>query len=143
MLTGHKLLLATGTHGVVQFCTVLEGNPADSTLVGAAIDSVTAAVGRVPRQAALDGGFASIEGLALAKGEGIKDVCFSKRRGMEIAEMANRTWLDESVIPGHRRRRAHAERRRFGAGTSKTPLGARPGPAYPAVGLHPCKASST
>lgn len=93
VLYGHKLLLATGTHGVVQFCTVLEGNPADSTLVGAAIDSVTSAVGRVPRQAALDGGFASIEGLALAKAKGVKDVCFSKRRGMEIAEMAKSTWV--------------------------------------------------
>lgn len=93
VLYGHKLLLATGTHGVVQFCTVLKGNPADSTLVGTAIDAVTAAVGRVPRQAAMDGGFASIEGLALAKSKGVKDVCFSKRRGMEIADMAKSTWV--------------------------------------------------
>lgn len=93
VLYGHKLLLATGTRGVVQFCGVLKGNPADSTLVGPALDGVTAAVGRVPRQAALDGGFASVAGLALAKAKGVKDVCFSKRRGMEIADMAKSTWV--------------------------------------------------
>lgn len=93
VLYGHKLLLATGARGLVQFCAVLDGNPADSTLVGPAIDGVTAAVGRAPRQAAMDGGFASIEGLKLAKAKGVKDVCFSKRRGMEIEEMARSTWV--------------------------------------------------
>jgi len=93
VLYGHKLLLATGTLGVLQYCSVLKGNPADSTLVEAALDGVTAAVGRVPRQAALDGGFASKEGLALAKAKGVKDVCFSKRRGMEIADMAKSVWV--------------------------------------------------
>jgi len=93
VLYGHKLLLATGARGIVQRCTVLDGNPADSTLVGHALDGVTAAVGRVPRQAALDGCFASAEGLALAKSKGVKDVCFSKRRGMTIAEMAKSTWV--------------------------------------------------
>lgn len=93
VLYGHKLLLATGARGVVQFCAVLKGNPADSTLVGTAIDAVSAAVGRVPRQAAMDGGFASVGNLALAKSKGVKDVCFSKRRGMEIADMAKSTWV--------------------------------------------------
>lgn len=88
VLYGHKLLLATGERGIVQHCAVLGGNPADSTLVEKALVGVTAAVGRVPRQAALDGGFASAEGLALAKRMGVKDVCFSKRRGMAIIDMA-------------------------------------------------------
>jgi len=92
-LFGHKLLLGTGARGVVQFCTVLKGNPADSTLVGSSLESVSAAVGRVPRQAALDGGFASVENLALAKAMGVKDVCFSKRRGMEVLDMAKSEWV--------------------------------------------------
>lgn len=88
---GHKLLLATGTSGLVQYATVLRGNPADSTLVERALDGVTRAVGKVPRAAALDGGFASKENLALAKAKGVKEVCFSKRRGMAIADMASST----------------------------------------------------
>jgi len=92
-LFGHKLLLGTGSRGIVQFCTVLKGNPADSTLVGQALDSVAGAVGRVPRQAAMDGGFASVANLALAKSKGVKDVCFSKRRGMEVADMAKSEWV--------------------------------------------------
>lgn len=88
---GHKLLLATGTSGLVQYAAVLKGNPADSTLVEQALDGVTAALGTVPRAAAMDGGFASKEGLALAKSKGVKEVCFSKRRGMAIADMASST----------------------------------------------------
>lgn len=92
-LFGHKLLLATGVRGIVQFCTVLKGNPADSTLVGTSLDRVIAAVGRIPRQAALDGGFASVANLKLAKAKGVKDVCFSKRRGMKVADMAKSEWV--------------------------------------------------
>jgi IS5 family transposase len=90
---GHKVLLATGAKGLVQFCAVLDGNPADSTLVGLALDGVTAALGDTPRQLAMDGGFASKENLALAKEKGVQDVCFSKRRGMAIADMAKSTWV--------------------------------------------------
>lgn len=85
---GHKLLIATGASGLVLHCEVLKGNPADSTLVGPALDSVASALGSMPEQAAFDGCFASQEGLALAKDKGVRDVCFSKRRGMEIADMA-------------------------------------------------------
>jgi transposase, IS5 family len=85
---GHKLLLTTGASGLVAHCDVLEGNPNDSTLVGQALDATAAALGKMPRQAALDGGFASKDGLALARKKGVKDVCFSKRRGMAIVDMA-------------------------------------------------------
>jgi len=93
VLYGHKLLLATGASGMVLHCDVLKGNPADSTLVGPALDGTARALGVMPKQAALDGGFASRENLALAKGKGVEDVCFSKRRGMVIAEMAKSTWV--------------------------------------------------
>jgi len=39
----------------------------------------------------MDGGFASKENLALAIEKGVQDVCFSKRRGMAIADMARST----------------------------------------------------
>jgi IS5 family transposase len=93
VLYGHKLLLATGASGMVVHCDVLDGNPADSTLVGPSLDGVARSLGAMPKQAALDGGFASKEGLALAKAKGVEDVCFSKRRGMQIADMAKSTWV--------------------------------------------------
>jgi transposase, IS5 family len=93
VLYGHKLLLTTGSTGLVLHADVLDGNPADSTLVGPAIDGVTRAVGFAPQQASLDGGFASREGLALARAKGVKDVCFSKRRGMKVEDMAKSPWV--------------------------------------------------
>lgn len=97
VLYGHKLLIGTGSVGLVQFASVREGNPADSTLVGPGLDGVAAALGKMPRQAAMDGGFASVAGLALAKSKGVKDVCFSKRRGMEVADMAKSEWVYRSL----------------------------------------------
>ena len=49
--------------------------------------------GRVPRQAAYDGGFASKRNLAAIKGMGVKDVSFHRKRGLEISEMAKSTWV--------------------------------------------------
>jgi IS5 family transposase len=49
--------------------------------------------GQLPRQVALDGGFASKANLADLKGLGVQDVMFSKRRGLEISEMAKSTWV--------------------------------------------------
>lgn len=41
----------------------------------------------------MDGGFASLENLAFAKGEGIKNVVFSKKRGLRVLEMASSGWV--------------------------------------------------
>jgi IS5 family transposase len=90
---GHKLLLTTGASGLVVQADVLDGNPNDSTLVGQALDGAAAALGKMPRQAALDGGFASRDGLKLAREKGVKDVCFSKRRGMKVEEMAKSSYV--------------------------------------------------
>ena len=49
--------------------------------------------GRVPRQVAYDGGFASKENLSEIKGLGVKDVSFSKKCGLKIADMAKSTWV--------------------------------------------------
>lgn len=50
-------------------------------------------LGRVPRQAAFDGGFASKDNLAAIKGLGVTDVVFAKKRGLAISEMAKSTWV--------------------------------------------------
>jgi IS5 family transposase len=51
----------------------------------------------VPQQAAMDGGFASKEGLRLAKAKGVKEVCFSNRRGMEVSAMASTEQFHRSL----------------------------------------------
>jgi pimeloyl-ACP methyl ester carboxylesterase len=49
--------------------------------------------GRMPRQAAFDGGFASKENLRAIKELGVKDVSFSKRRGLEVLDMVKSHWV--------------------------------------------------
>jgi len=90
---GHKVCLSTGASMMVLDCQVLEGNPADSTLVEQMLDRHADIFGKVPRQAAMDGGFASRKNVELAKDKGVKDVCFSKRRGIEITEMVKSAWV--------------------------------------------------
>ena len=63
-------------------CVVLEGNPADSTLTAMMLDRQENIYGRTPLKAAFDGGFTSHANLKAAKVKGIKDVCFSKGRGL-------------------------------------------------------------
>ena len=47
--------------------------------------------GRVPRQVAFDGGFASQANLQDIKELGVQDVAFSKKRGLDVLEMAKST----------------------------------------------------
>ena len=92
-LFGHKLCLTTGKSGMILDCLVLDGNPADSTLVDEMIERQKSIFGRVPRQAAFDGGFASEANRAAAKAAGVKDVMFHKKRGMKISEMVKSSWV--------------------------------------------------
>lgn len=92
-LFGHKVCLSTGASSLVLDCVVLDGNPADATLVETMLDRHTDILGKPPRQAAFDGGFASKANLELAKGRGVKDVAFHKKRGLEISAMAKSTWV--------------------------------------------------
>lgn len=90
---GHKVCLSTGASSLVLDCLVLDGNPADATLVAPMLDRHSHLYDRPPRQAAMDGGFASKGNVRLAKERGVEDVCFSKRRGIPIADMAKSTWV--------------------------------------------------
>jgi IS5 family transposase len=93
VLYGHKLCLTTGRSGLVLDCIVLTGNPADSTLPEQVIERQKDIYRRPPRQATFDGGFASRANLVALKGKGVKDVVFSKGRGLKVADMAKSTWV--------------------------------------------------
>ena len=90
---GHKVCLSGGASNLITDCLILEGNPADSTLTDQMLDRQEQIYGRYPLKVALDGGFASKENLASAKGKKIKDVCFAKKRGLEIEEMCRSEYV--------------------------------------------------
>jgi len=90
---GHKLTLSTGQSGLVLDWVVEDGNPADSTLVVRTIERLKEIYDRVPRQIAFDGCYASKNNLREAKALGVKDVAFSKKRGLEILDMVKSHWV--------------------------------------------------
>ena len=90
---GHKLFLTAGASSLVIDLVIGDGNPADSGLVTELLERATDRLGRIPKQAALDGGFASKANLASAKAIGVEDVCFSKGRGLAVSDMARSAWV--------------------------------------------------
>lgn len=90
---GHKICLTGGVSNLILDCVILEGNPADSTLVENVLDRQNEIYNRYPLKVALDGGFASKDNLELAKGKGIKDVCFAKKRGLEVEDMCRSEYV--------------------------------------------------
>jgi len=57
------------------------------------LERLTAIFQRPPQHLAADGGFASRDNLPLAKGQGVKDVMFAKRRGLGVLEMVKSLWV--------------------------------------------------
>jgi IS5 family transposase len=90
---GHKLTLSSGRSGLILDWVVEDGNPADSTLALRMLERQKEIYGRVPRQAAFDGCYASKANLAEAKALGVKDVVFSKKCGLEVLDMAKSHWV--------------------------------------------------
>lgn len=90
---GHKLNLTTGRSGLVLDVVIESGNPADSARLCPMIERQSAIYGRVPRQIAADGGYASQDNLARAKELGVKDVAFQKKRGLKIEAMVKSRWV--------------------------------------------------
>lgn len=86
-LYGHKVYLTTGASSLILDCTIESGNPADSTLTTKMVERLEGIFDRVPRQASFDGGFASRANLTAIKEKGVKDVAFSKKCGLEVADM--------------------------------------------------------
>ncbi len=102
---GHKICVTGGSSNLILDCVVLEGNPADSKLTGMMLDRQNDIYGCYPLKAAFDGGFTSHANLEKAKANGVKDVCFSKGRGLEEEDMCR----SKQVFKGLRKFRAGIE----------------------------------
>jgi IS5 family transposase len=90
---GHKVCLCVGVSNLITDCVITEGNPADTELTLKMLDRQQEIYGRYPLKVALDGGFASKKNLAAAKERQIKDVCFAKKRGLQVEEMCRSQWV--------------------------------------------------
>ncbi len=90
---GHKICLTGGASNMILDCVILEGNPADTQLVEQMLDRQKEIYGRYPLKVALDGGFASKDNLLKAKDRDIKDVCFSKKRGLDEKDMCRSEYV--------------------------------------------------
>jgi IS5 family transposase len=90
---GHKVFLTGGKSGLILDCLVVSGNPADTDLFIPLLKRQKGRYGKPPRQTAADGGFASLDNLNQAKEMGVKDVSFSKKRGLSVLEMVRSLWV--------------------------------------------------
>jgi IS5 family transposase len=90
---GHKIFLSGGRSGLILDCVIARGNPADAAMFPDLLTRQEAIYGRVPLKTAADGGFASGDNLRLAKGQGVKDVMFAKKRGLGVLEMVKSLWV--------------------------------------------------
>ena len=90
---GHKICLAGGASNLIVDCLIVDGNPADSSLTVEMLDRQKQLYGKYPLKVALDGGFVSKENLNKAKEKQIKDVCFAKKRGLEVEKMCRSPWV--------------------------------------------------
>lgn len=62
------------------------GNPADSDRLLPMLERHIGIWGQAPRQAAVDGGFATRDNLATAKAWGVSDMAFHKKAGLRIED---------------------------------------------------------
>ena len=92
---GHKICLTGGRSNLILDCQILDGNPPDSALTLPMLDRQKAIYGRYPLKAAFDGGFASKDNVtkAKAKERGVKDICFSKKRGIKVQDMCRSEYV--------------------------------------------------
>lgn len=90
---GHKLNLAQGKSRLILDMVIETGNPADSDRFIPMVERQKEIYGRVPRQTATDGGYASSANLTDAKAMGVKDVAFHKKRGLEVEAMAKSPYV--------------------------------------------------
>jgi len=90
---GHKVCLSGGQSNLICDCLIEDGNPADSQLVEKMLNRQKEIYAKSPLKVAFDGGFASKQNLKTAKDMKIKDVCFSKKRGLQVEEMCRSQWV--------------------------------------------------
>jgi len=79
---GHKINLATDTHGIVTYLSILKGNPADKVLYLPVLEEHKRVFSELPHTTVADGGYASIENASTARGKGVSRAAFHKRAGL-------------------------------------------------------------
>lgn len=90
---GHKLNLSSGRSGLILDVVIEQGNPADSERLMPMLQRHKDHYGCAPRQVAVDGGYASRANLEAAKGLGVSDMAFHKKRGLQVEDMAKSPWV--------------------------------------------------
>lgn len=90
---GHKIFLTGGKSNLILDCLIAKGNPADSDQYIPMLERHKKTFSKVPRQVSADGGFASKDNLAAAKGLAVKDAVFAKKRGLSVIDMAKSSWV--------------------------------------------------
>lgn len=75
---GHKVQVTGGKSNLLLDCMVLDGNPSDKSLYKTGIKRINEMYRHVPRDVAVDGGYASKENLQYAKETGIQNIVFNK-----------------------------------------------------------------
>jgi transposase, IS5 family len=90
---GHKVVFTSGRSNLILDCLMERGNPADTEQLMSMLNRQKEIYGRMPRQVATDGGYASKDNLTKAKEAGIKDVAFSKKRGLAVLDMVKSIWV--------------------------------------------------
>jgi IS5 family transposase len=90
---GHKLNLSSGKSGLILDLVIETGNPADTDRLLPMLDRHIKNYAAVPRQLAVDGGYASKANLDAAKERGVEDVAFHKKRGLSIEAMVKSQWV--------------------------------------------------
>jgi IS5 family transposase len=90
---GHKIFVVGGESNLIIDCLIERGNPADSECFKKLLDRQYQYYGRAPLQTTADGGFASKANVEYAKSCRVKDVVFSKKRGIEVKDMARSNWV--------------------------------------------------
>ena len=90
---GHKVVFASGSSNLILDCLMERGNPADTEQFMTMLERQEEIYGRMPRQVAADGGYASKTNLAKAKKASVKDVSFSKKCGLTVENMVKSAWV--------------------------------------------------
>lgn len=80
---GHKVNFASGKSNLIFDCILERGNPADSSYFQKTFDNLEVNFNITPRDAASDGGYASLGNLDYAKAKGIINIVFNKVRGSQ------------------------------------------------------------
>lgn len=94
---GHKICLSGGESMLILDCMILDGNPADATLAEKMVVRHQEIFSKPPRQVAFDGCFASRANLNAIKDHGVKDVAFTKGRGLQVTEMVKSSWVYQKL----------------------------------------------